>query len=346
MDQQLVVDLALLNTQARNPMTDRTAPENNDVVCAIDLGGTNLRAAVIDEGGKILSRVQHETQQSAKSPDEMLRALVAAAREGQRDITERAVIKRAAVVVPGTVDSANKVVVQVPNIPCLDSFPLKDALAKELGWLVVLENDANAAALGEMWQGAARGYATIVCVTLGTGVGGGIILQGKLWRGADGSAGEVGHTPVDPQGGVKCKCGSTGCLEMYASATAIVRLTREALPRFPTSILAGEELSARKIYEAGTRGDALAIEVLAEMGTFLGIGLANLINLLNPEIIVIGGKVANAWPLFADHMHKEVRSRAFSLPAQRVKIVPAECGDDAGLLGAAWLALNELRAAL
>jgi glucokinase len=327
-------------------MTERTAQANPDLVCAIDLGGTNLRAAIIDEGGKVLSRVQHETPRSAKSPDEMLQALAAAARECQRELTEQAVIRAVTVVVPGTVDATNESVVQVPNIPCLDSFPLKKALAKELGWPVVLENDANAAALGEMWQGAARGYSTIVCLTLGTGVGGGIILQGKLWRGADGSAGEVGHTPVDPQGNVKCKCGSTGCLEMYASATAIVRLTREALPRFPTSILAGEELSARKVYEAGTEGDALAIDVLARMGTFLGIGLANLINLLNPEIIVIGGRVANAWPLFADHMRKEVRSRAFSLPAQRVKIVAAECGDDAGLLGAAWLALNELGAAL
>jgi glucokinase len=322
------------------PMTERTALETADIVCAIDLGGTNLRAAFVDEGGKILSRVQHETPRRAKNPEALMQALVAAVRECQRPLTERVVIKAAAVVVPGTVDAANKVVVQVPNIPCLDSFPLQQALAKELGWPVVLENDANAAALGEMWQGAARGYATIVCLTLGTGVGGGIILQGKLWRGADGSAGEVGHTPVDPQGIVKCKCGSTGCLEMYASGTAIVRLTREALPRFPASILAGEELSARKVYEAGTRGDALAIEVLASMGRSLGIGLANLINLLNPEIIVIGGKVANAWPLFADHMHKEVLARAFALPAQRVKIVPAECGDDAGLLGAAWLALN------
>ena len=324
-------------------MTDRSVLVNTDVVCAIDLGGTNLRAAIIDAGGKILSRVQHETPRSAKNPDEMLQALAAAARECQRALTEQAVIRAVTVVVPGTVDATNELVVQVPNIPCLDNFPLMDALAKELGWPVVLENDANAAALGEMWQGAARGYSTIVCVTLGTGVGGGIILQGKLWRGADGSAGEVGHTPVDPQGGVQCKCGSTGCLEMYASATAIVRLAREALPRFPTSLLADEELSARKVYEAGTRGDPLALEVLARMGRYLGIGLANLINLLNPEIIVIGGRVANAWPLFAEHMHKEVLSRAFSLPAQRVKIVPAECGDDAGLLGAGWLALRELR---
>lgn len=323
-------------------MNDRTAPVKPGLVCAFDLGGTNLRAATIDETGKIHSRVRHDTPSAAKSPDEIVRALLAAARECERELTDRGVISAASVVVPGTVDSSNKVVIQVPNLPCLDSFPLKDALAKELGWPVVLENDANAAALGEMWLGAGRGCRTIVCITLGTGVGGGIILDGKLWRGADGSAGEIGHTTVDPQGSVKCKCGNTGCLEMFASATAIVRLTREALPRQPDSILSDDALSAKNIYEAGMKGDTLALDVLARMGTFLGIGMANLINLLNPEMIVIGGRVANAWQLFEEHMHKEILARAFSLPARRVRIVPAECGDDAGLLGAARLAFDEL----
>ncbi|MEO8435218.1 MAG: ROK family protein [Pyrinomonadaceae bacterium] len=312
------------------------------LVCAFDLGGTNLRAAIIDDTGTIHSRVQHDTPRTAKSPDEIVRALVAAARECESRLSDYSAIQAASVVVPGIVDSSNKVVIQVPAIPCLDNFRLKDVLAKELGWPVVLENDANAAALGEMWLGAGRGYRTIICITLGTGVGGGIILDGKLWRGADGTAGEVGHTSVDPLGGVRCKCGSTGCLEMFASATAIVRLAREALPRHPHSILSGDGFSAKEVYDVGMKGDTLAAEVLERMGAFLGIGIANLVNLLNPEVIVIGGRVANAWQLFADHMHREVLARAFSLPAQNVRIVPAECGDDAGLLGAARLAFDEL----
>lgn len=324
-------------------MTDRTAPVQPRLVCAFDLGGTNLRAAIIDETGKIHARVQHDTPGAAKSPAEIVRALVAAARECESGLSDRGLIQAASVVVPGIVDSSNSVVIQVPSIPCLDNFLLKDVLAKELGWPVVLENDANAAALGEMWLGAGRGYRTIVCITLGTGVGGGIILDGKLWRGADGTAGEVGHTPVDPQGGIKCKCGSVGCLEMFASATAIVRLTREALLNRPASILSSDTLSAKGVYEAGMKGDTVALDVLARMGAFLGIGIANLVNLLNPEVIVIGGRVASAWELFADHMHKEVLARAFSLPAQSVRIVPAECGDDAGLLGAARLAFDRLR---
>jgi glucokinase len=178
-------------------------------------------------------------------------------------------------------------------------------------------------------------------VTLGTGVGGGIILNGKLWRGVNDSAAEIGHMCVDPFGGVACTCGSRGCLEVYASATAIVRMTREARPRYPDSTLQTiADFTAEEIYRAGLAGDELALEVFRRMGVYLGIGLANLINILNPEMIVIGGGVVNAWSLFQKHMMHEIAEHAFPLPAAEVKIMPAECGDDAGLLGAAWLAFT------
>lgn len=134
-------------------------------------------------------------------------------------------------------------------------------------------------------------------------------------------------------------CGSRGCLEVYASATAIVRMAREARPRYPDSVLhTSENLTSEKIYRAGAQGDDLALEVFRRMGVYLGVGLANLINILNPEMIVIGGGVVNAWELFEEHMHHQIDERAFPLPAAEVKIVPGECGDDAGLLGAARLA--------
>ena len=178
-------------------------------------------------------------------------------------------------------------------------------------------------------------------MTLGTGVGGGIILDGKLWRGADGSAGEIGHMSLDPFAGAACTCGGRGCLEVYASATAIVRMTREELPRYPNSSLhPGNGLTAETIYRAGLAGDELALEIFRRMGVFLGIGLANLVNILNPEVIVIGGGVVNGWELFEKHMHQKVAERAFPSPVTGVKILPAECGDDAGLLGAARLALE------
>jgi len=279
----------------------------------------------------------------AEKPNEIVRALVDAVHACEPGTAEQGgAISAVSVVVPGTVNVAEGVVVKAPNVPCLDGFRLAAALESELDWPVILENDANAAAIGELWRGAGQGYRTLICVTLGTGVGGGIILDGNLWRGVDGSAAEIGHIGVDPFAGVPCTCGSRGCLEVYASATAIVRMTREARPRYPNSILHNTEaLTSEKVYEAGQAGDELAIEVFRRMGVYLGIGLASLINVLNPEIVVIGGGLSNGWDLFEKHMHQQVLERAFPIPARRVKIVRAQCGDDAGLLGAARLAFKD-----
>lgn len=319
------------------------AAKNAGFVFAADLGGTHLRAATVDESGQIHFRLKHSTPQ-AEAGDEIVQALVMAVRECEKQITESAadagtLINAVSVVVPGTIDVEEGIVVKAPNVPSLNGFRLTAALTKALQLPAILENDANAAAVGEMWQGAGRGHRTIVCVTLGTGVGGGIILDGKLWRGADGAAAEIGHMCVDPFGGVACGCGSRGCLEVYASATAIVRMAREASPRHPDSLLSiDSDLTAEAIYAAGLKGDELAFEVFRRMGTYLGIGLANLINIINPEMIVIGGGVVNGWALFEKQMHQQVVERAFPMLATRTKIVRAECGDDAGLLGAARLA--------
>ena len=244
--------------------------------------------------------------------------------------------------VPGAVDSDKAVVLQAPNLPSLINFDLKAALEQRLGWPVFLENDANAAAVGEMWLGAARGCRDVMSVTLGTGVGGGLILDGKLWRGSHGAAGEIGHATVDPVSGLKCKCGNTGCLELFASATAIVRMTRENLSLFPDSRLKSEDLTAERVYDAGLEGDELALAVFKRFGMYLGIGLANVINLIDPEIIVITGGAANGWDLFSSEMYRQVEERVFRTTAQQVRIARAECGDNAGLLGAAWLAQTAL----
>ena len=311
----------------------------NKLIFAADLGGTHLRAATVDECGKIHFRSKQNTPQGT-DPHEIVSAVVDAVREYRKEIgAEPDGLKAVSLVVPGTVKVADGIVVKAPNLPCLDGFPLTTALTNELGLPAILENDANAAAVGEMWQGAARGCRTIICVTLGTGVGGGIILDGELWRGVDGAAAEIGHMCVDPFGGVACTCGSRGCLEVFASATAIVRMTREASPRYPDSVLqASNNLTAESIFTAGLEGDELALEIFRRMGVYLGIGLANLINILNPEMIVIGGGVVNGWHLFEKHMMQQVEERAFPLLAARVKIERAKCGDDAGLLGAARLA--------
>ena len=311
-------------------------PSSESLVFAVDLGGTHLRVALVDAGGKILQQLKQDTPKG-DSADCVINALAAVAEKWR--CNEQPVLA-AAIMVPGAVDSDKAVVVQAPNLPSLVNFGLKAALEQRLGWPVLLENDANAAAVGEMWLGAARGYRDVVSVTLGTGVGGGVILGGELWRGAHGSAGEIGHATVDPFASLKCKCGNTGCLELYASATGIVRMTGESLSLFPESGLRDEGLTAEKVYDAGRGGDALAVAVFKRAGMYLGIGLANLINLIDPQIIVISGGVVNGWELFAPEMYRQIGERAFRATAQQVKIVRAECGDNAGLLGAARLAFE------
>jgi glucokinase len=323
-------------------MTQSIGQNSSPLVLAADLGGTHLRVALIDATGAIHSQVKQKSPKG-DSPMCVVEALLDAARECGAD-TEHDVVA-ASVMVPGTVDKQNAVVVRAPNLPCLNNFALKAVLEEKSGRPVVLENDANAAAVGEMWLGAARGCKDVICITLGTGVGGGVILDGKLWRGSQGSAGEVGHATVEPFGSLKCKCGNTGCLEMFASATAIVRMAKEGLQRYPKSMLAGQSLTAVGVYEAGRKGDELAIEVFRVVGTYLGVGVANLINLFNPEIIVIGGGVSGGWDLFKRYVYEQVTQRAFGSQQANIKIVPAECGDNAGLLGAARLAFDELKIA-
>lgn len=317
------------------------AAKNPALVVAVDLGGTHLRAAAVDERGRIRHRLKQATPREADAA-QLVRAITDAVRECERLISQdlsAAKVRAVSVAVPGNV--LNGCVGRAPNIPALNGLPLRELLTAELQRRVTIENDANAAAVGEMWQGAGRGARTLVCVTLGTGVGGGIILDGQLWRGHDGSAAEIGHLAVNPLGGVKCGCGSEGCLEVYASATALVRMARERWFDYPTSPLRAEvKLTAEAIYRAGIAGDELAQQVFRIMGAYLGAGLASLINVINPEIIIIGGGVANGWELFASRMREVISKRDFPLPAAQVKIVRAECGDDAGLLGAAHLAAS------
>ncbi len=311
---------------------------SDSLVFAVDLGGTHLRVALVDDSGKILAQLKQETPKG-ESGNCIVEALAKAA---QQWTTQRERVVATSIMVPGAVDSDNAVVLQAPNLPSLVNFALKTELEKRLGWPVFLENDANAAAVGEMWMGAARGCSDVVSITLGTGVGGGVILDGKLWRGSHGSAGEIGHTTVDPFSGLKCKCGNTGCLELFASATAIVRMACENLARFPQSSLKSDGLTAEKIFRAGQSGDELGLAVFKRFGMYLGIGLANLINLIDPQIIVISGGAVNGWDLFSEEMYRQVNERAFRTISQQVKIARAACGDNAGLLGAARLAFKEL----
>lgn len=310
-----------------------------EIVLAADLGGTNLRMAAVDREGKILHRTKHDTPKSERA-DEIISAITEASKECLKAVEKKGWIKAFGAAVPATLNVPDGIILKAPNLPALDSFRFSATVADELNLPVFLENDANAAAIGENWLGAAKGFQNSICVTLGTGVGGGIILNGKVLRGVDGTAGEIGHICVEPLG-EPCGCGSRGCVEQYSSATAVVRLTRELENQYPKSdLLNKSRLTSLDVFEAGKSGDELALEVFRKMGFYLGIALADLVNVLNPEIIVIGGGASAGWDLFIGHVQDQINKRAFEEPAKRAKLVRAQLGDDAGILGAAKLAFD------
>jgi glucokinase len=312
------------------------------IVLAVDLGGTNLRMAAVGAGGEVVARSKSATPRS-NDPRDIVEAIIASARDCHDPGAPGYDIQAIGIAIPAMSIGEGGVVNKAANLPSLDGFALAPAVAEKLGVPAMLENDANAAAIGENWIGASRGIANSICVTLGTGVGGGIILNGSTLRGPDWSAGEIGHICVEPLG-PPCGCGSNGCVEQYSSATAIVRMAREIMGNYPASELHGKsELSAFDVYEAGKSGDELAGEVFRLMGQYLGTALAGLINVLNPEVIVIGGGVAAGWDLFIGHVRDEIEKRAYCEPAKRAKLVRALLGDDAGILGAARVAFGSGR---
>ncbi len=311
----------------------------NNIVLAADLGGTNLRVAAVDREGRLIHRVRRETPRSSDG-DSIIQSMIESATECRKAAAGLGEISSFGVTAPGPIDFEQGMLVSLPNLAALNGRRISAEISRALDINVVLENDGTAAAIGEHWLGASRGIDSSVCVTLGTGVGGGIMIDGSPLRGKDGTAGEIGHICVEPFG-VKCGCGSWGCVEQYSSASAIVRMAGELDAEYPASALRGKrDLSSVDIYEAGKTGDELALEVFRRMGFYLGITLAGLVNVLNPELIVIGGGTAAGWDLFIDHTREQIGKRAFRQPAERAKLVRAELGDDAGILGAARLAFS------
>jgi glucokinase len=313
----------------------------DNIVLAVDLGGTNLRMAAIDSLGNILYREKKATPKT-ENADEIVRAIIETASGCRQFLDERNEIKAIAAAVPGTVDINKGTILTAPNVPALNKFRIAEVLKCKLGLPCFLENDANAAAVGENWLGASKGFQDSIFITLGTGVGGGIIIEGRLHRGKNGTAGEIGHICVEPYG-INCGCGSRGCIEQYSSATAVVRIANELKEKYPDSKLNENSFfTSLEIYNAAKANDSLAKEVFRRQGFYLGIVLAGLINTLNPEIIVIGGGAAAGWDLFMSHVVEQINSRTYQETAIHAKIVRARLGDDAGLLGAACLAFSSV----
>jgi glucokinase len=255
-------------------------------------------------------------------------------------------LKAVGVGIPGAVLVKEGIVTQAPNIPSLGGLPIRSMLQERIQVPCFLENDANAIALGEFWQGAGRGYKHICCLTLGTGTGGGVIIDGELLHGADGMAAELGHIAVQAEG-APCNCGSRGCLETFASANGILRILSYELTLQSRSSLTSiprENITPEVVYAHARKGDAIARLVLERAGVGLGVGLASLVNMLNPEVIVIGGGVSAAWDILIPPAIEMMKRRAFRQMAARVKIVRAETADDAGIYGCAYLAWQSISA--
>lgn len=311
----------------------------NGLYGAIDLGGTNVRAIVATLDGEIRGDDRRGSR-AANGLEATLDAIEGALRQAcaEAGVREPAALEAVGIASPGWVDLVEGVVPAAPQLKGWRDVPIVRLLGERFGTRVVLENDANAAALGEHVFGAGRGVQNMVYITVSTGIGGGIIADGRLYGGARGAAGEIGHTVVDPAGPV-CPCGSRGCLEILASGTAIARRAAEVLERKPESSMArlrdGEgRLSARRVAEAARAGDADASAIFAEAGRYLGIALGNVVNLLSPEAIVIGGGVAlGAGDLLLPPAEATMREVALDEPLKYVRVVPAGLGDNGGVMG-------------
>jgi glucokinase len=314
-----------------------------EVFIGIDLGGTNCRGALVTAAGDVLMPRRMATR-IGEGLDSLLTRLVGLCTEVIEAAGKKGMIPCAVGIgVPGIIE-ADGIVRLSPNLPPLNEVPLAARLQADLGLPVVAVNDANAIAWGEALFGAGREFSSFLTVTLGTGVGGGIILNRQLWLGSDGTAGEVGHLTVEPSGRL-CGCGNRGCLEQYASATGIVRSVREAIAAGEESLLTSESpagISSRMIGQAARQGDRVALAALEVAGRRLGQVLAGIANLLNPDGAVITGGPSESLDLMLPSLQEEIRLRAFDIPARRFRIVRGERGDEAGIVGAAHLAMSGL----
>ena len=301
----------------------------------VDLGGTNIVAARVDKAGRIVSRAQRPTAMP-RSAEEIAADIVGCIREVAQGTPESVGIGT-----PGTVDRHTGVVGFANNLDFYNT-PLGEMVQKQVHVPVYVANDADAAALGEFYIGAGRGCQSMVAITLGTGVGSGIVLNGQLFGGVHNAGGELGHTVIQ-MGGEPCNCGRQGCWEAYASAPALIRQTQRAMEENPSSLLweaapTPAQVSGITVFEAVKRGDETAQAVLDFYVKVLAIGLGNVINTFDPEIVCLGGGVSGAGEVLMAPLQKAVQNQVYSRPGQATtKLVLAKLGNDAGLIGAAML---------
>ncbi len=324
----------------------------------VDLGGTNLRIAAISADGQMLEKISLSAKLEL-GRDHVIDEMCDAIRRLSEKHRPGGAFLGVGVGIPGVLDIEAGILRKSANLPGWNDYAVRDEIERRLGARVFLNHDAKVAALGEQWLGAGRGVDNMAMVTLGTGIGGAMILNGKIYYGMNGMAGEFGHVTIEPEG-VPCGCGNRGCAERYASATAVVRMAREAMAtgRAPALARAAESdpgFDAHTVFQLAMQGDEAARSIYQRFGQVLGLLLADLVNVLNLNVFVIGGGVAGAWDAFAPVMFEEMRERsivyAATAPAdpmgdggklgphtkRKTVITRALLGGDAGLYGAARL---------
>ena len=320
-------------------------------VLGIDVGGTNLVVgSVAEDGSSMVASASEPTHSEAGASDvvDRLVGLAERAIATTRREAPGAEILGVGVGAPGPLDTKRGIVLLTPNLGWVN-MPLRQLIHDRLGLPAALDNDANCAVLGEWWVGAARGARHAIGITIGTGIGGGLIIDGQLYHGASDVAGEIGHTTIDTEGR-RCKCGNYGCLEAYASGPNIALRAVEELEAGAESRLRGlvggdlGKITAQTVYQAAADGDELALEVVNDTAKFLGVGIGNLLNVFNPEVVVVCGGVTLAGDHLFEPLRREVARRAFKPAVTACRIVPGELAGTAGVYGAAKIFLDQTAA--
>lgn len=311
------------------------------MIVGVDLGGTSIKLALLTNNGEFIDKWEVPTDKSDSGKHIPKTITIAIEQKLKQMNKTREDIAGIGIGAPGSVRLEDGLIFAAVNLGWVN-FPLKDILEKESGIPVIVDNDANIAAVGEMWKGAGNGAKDVVMVTLGTGVGGGVIVNGDVAHGISGSAGEIGHITVQLENGVLCNCGKTGCLETISSATGIARIANEKLQNTTKETILKEmsnssPITAKDVFEAYSNGDEVAEEIVNHVMRYLALVLAGVGNTLNPENIIIGGGVSNAGELLLKPLKKYFDEFAFTTVRDSTKLSIAKLGNDAGAIGAAYL---------
>lgn len=307
----------------------------------VDIGGTNVKIALVDFDGKIIysntvpTRAEMGYEAGVNNIKQAIKDLMAETGESAKTI------EAIGFGLPGQIDYKEGVVKNLPNIPGWVNIPLAKIMEDEFNIPTRLDNDVRCAALGELNFGAGKGCENLICITVGTGIGSGIVLNGKLVRGATNAAGEIGHIKMNMTGGPLCGCGDYGCFEAYASGPAIVIMAKEYISGGKSAkykeMAADGIITPYIVAQAALQGDAVSIQIFKQMGKIIGTGLASVVNLLNPEKIIIGGGVADAGSILLDPIKATIIDRAMPIQAKAVEVVPAQLANAAGVIGASLL---------